>query len=115
MWLIFEIRHVQKTNFYPLSAFQGIKTSKHELIFRYVPGSQPPFSLIPDPDHNKEDTSFISVVANDLYIPLSRPIQFCLLPSQKFEKNNQGPGDPGHFYWDPAEPWIQDPSGFLPI
>ena len=26
---------------------------------RHVPGSQPPFSLIPDPDQNKKDTSFI--------------------------------------------------------
>ena len=71
-----------------------------------MPGSQPPFSLIPDPNQNKEDTSFISVVAYDVYIPLSHPIQFCLLPNQNFEKNTRDPADP-------AEPWIQDPSGFL--
>ena len=75
---------------------------------RHVPGSQAPFSLIPDSDQNKKDTSFISVVAYGSYIPLSRAIQFCPLPSQNFEKNAQDPGDP-------AEPWIQDPSGFLPI
>ena len=75
---------------------------------RHVPGAQPPFPLIPDPDQNKEATSFISVVAYDIYIPLSRPIQFCLLPNQNFEKNAQDPGDP-------TKPRIQDPSGFLPI
>ena len=75
---------------------------------RHVPGSRPPFSLIPDPDQNKEDTSFISVVAYGVYIPLSRPIQFCLLPNQNFEKNAKD-------LEDPAKPWIQDPSGFLPI
>ena len=72
-----------------------------------MPGSQPPFSLIPNPDQGKEDTSFISVVAYDVYIPLSCSIQFCLLPNQNFEKNTQDPADP-------AEPWIQNPSGFLP-
>ena len=77
-------------------------------VGRHVPGSQPPFSLIPDPDQNKEDASLISAVSYGVYIPLSRPIQFCPLPSQNFEKNAQDPGDP-------AEPWIQDPSGFLPI
>ena len=41
---------------------------------RHVPGSQPPFPSIPDPDQNKEDASFISVVAYDVYIPLSLPI-----------------------------------------
>ena len=73
-----------------------------------MPGSQPPFSLILDPDQNKEDTSLISAVSYGVYIPLSRPIQFCPLSSQNFEKNAQDPGDP-------VEPWIQDPSGFLPI
>ena len=75
---------------------------------RHVPGSQPPFSLIPDPDQNKEDTSCIAVVAYGVYIPLSRPTQFRLLSSQKFEKNAKDPADP-------AKPWIQDPSGFLLI
>ena len=51
---------------------------------RHVPGSQPPFRLIPDPDQNKEDTPFISVVAYDVCIPVSRPIQFCLLSNQNF-------------------------------
>ena len=32
----------------------------------------------------------------------------CLLPNQNFEKNAKDPADP-------AEPWIQDPSGSLPI
>ena len=73
-----------------------------------MPGSQPPFYLIPDPDKNAEDASIISVVAYGVYIPLSRPIHFCPLPSQNFEENAQDPGDP-------AKPWIQDPSGFLPI
>ena len=73
-----------------------------------MPGSQPPFSWIPDPDQNKEDISIISVVAYGVYIPLSRPIQFCLLPSQNFDINVQDPADP-------AEPWMQYPSRLLPI
>ena len=73
-----------------------------------MPGSQPPFSLIPDSDQNKEDTSLISVVAYGLYIPLPRPIQFCTLPNLNFEKNAQDPALP-------AEPWIQDQSEILPI
>ena len=77
------------------------------LLPRHVPGSQPPFYVIPDPDKNEEDTSIISVVAYDVYIPLSRPIHFCPLPSQIFEENTQDPGDP-------AKPWIQDLSGFFP-
>ena len=75
---------------------------------RHVPGSQPPFYLIPDPYQNKEDTPFISVVACGRYIPLSYQISFYPLQSQSFEKNAQYPGDP-------AEPWIQDPSGFLSL
>ena len=55
-------------------------------LTRHVPGSQLPFSLIPDPDQNKEDTSFISVVAYGVYIPLSRPIQFHHLPKPKFRE-----------------------------
>ena len=66
------------------------------------------FSLIPNPDQNKEDTSFISVVAYGAYNPLSRSIQFCLLPNQNFEKNDQ-------VLADPAEPWILDLSRFLPM
>ena len=66
------------------------------------------FPLITDPDQNKVDTSFIFVVACSVYILLSRLIQFCLLPNQNFEKNVQDPADT-------AEPWIQDPSWFLPI
>ena len=73
-----------------------------------MPGSQPHFSLIPDPDQNEEDTSLISVVYYGVYIPLSRPIQLCPLTNLNFEKNTQDPEDP-------AEPWIQDPSKFLPI
>ena len=73
-----------------------------------MPGSQPPFCLIPHPGHNNEDTSFISGVSYGVYIPTSRPIQICPLPNQNFEKSAQDPADP-------AEPWIQDPSGFLPI
>ena len=58
------------------------------------------FSLIQDPDQNKEDTSFISVVSYGVYIALSGPIQFCPLPYQNFEKTPkilqilQNPGDP---------------------
>ena len=73
-----------------------------------MPGSQPYFSLIPEPDQNKEDTTFISVLAYGVYIPLSPHIQFCLLSSQNFEKNAKDPADP-------AKPWIQDPSWFLHI
>ena len=43
------------------------------------------FSLIPDPDQNKKDTYFISVVAYGYYVTLSCPIQFCLLSNQNFE------------------------------
>ena len=35
-----------------------------------MPGSQPRFSLIPDPDENNEDTSFISVAACGVYVPI---------------------------------------------
>ena len=73
-----------------------------------MPGSQPPFSLIPDRDQNMEDTAFISVVAYGVYIPLSHPIQFCPIPSQNFETNAQDPADL-------TKPWIQDQSRFLPI
>ena len=73
-----------------------------------MPGSQPPFHLIPDPDQNDEDTSCISGVAYGVHIPFSRPTQLCLLPNQNFEKNVQDSVDP-------AEPWLQDPTGFLPI
>ena len=54
------------------------------VIGRHVPGSQPPYSLIADPDQNKKDKSFISVVAYGVYIPLLRPIQFCLLSNRNF-------------------------------
>ena len=73
-----------------------------------MPGSQPRFSLTPDPDQNKGDTSFTAVVAYGVYIPVSRPIQLRPLPNQNWEKNAQDLAEP-------AEPWIQDPSGFLPI
>ena len=63
---------------------------------------------MPDPDQNKENVSFISVVAYGVYIHIARPIQFCLLPNQNFEKNAENPADS-------EEPWIRDPSGFLPI
>ena len=36
---------------------------------RHVPGSQPPFSLIPDPDQNKEDTFLLCLWR--LYPPLT--------------------------------------------
>ena len=70
-----------------------------------MPGSQPTFSTIPDPDQKTEYTSFISVVSYGVYIPLSRPIQFCLLTNKNFEKKAQDTADP-------AEPLIQDSSGF---
>ena len=66
------------------------------------------FSLIPDPDQNKEHTTFIFAVGYCIYIPLSRLTQFCLLPNQNFVKNTKDPADP-------AEPWIKNPSGILPI
>ena len=89
-------------------ALGGPTTAKGGGLTRHVPGSQPPFYLIPDPDKNKEDTSIISVVVYGVYIPLSHLIHFCPLPSQNFEENAKDPGDP-------AKPWIQDQSGFLPI
>ena len=74
-----------------------------------MPGSQSAFPLIPDSDQNKEDTSFISVVACGVYIHFSRPIQFCRLLTQILENNARN-------HADPAEPRIQDPSVFiLPI
>ena len=75
-------------------------------VSRHVPGSHPHFSLISDPHQNKEDASFISVATYGVYIPLSRPIQFCPLTNQKIEKNAQDPADP-------VEPWIQDPNEFF--
>ena len=83
-------------------------SARYCMLTRHVSGSQPPFSWIPDPYQNKEDRSPISIVANGVYITLSRPIQFCPLPNQNIEKNAQDPADP-------AETWIQDLSGFLPI
>ena len=68
------------------------------LIYRHVPGSQPPFSLNPYPDQNKQDTSFISIAAYCIYIPLSRPTQFCPLPLQYLEKKC-------------TVSWILDPGG----
>ena len=53
---------------------------------RHVPGSKTPFSFIPNPDQNKVDTLFISVVAYGVYIPLLRPIQFRLQTNKNFEK-----------------------------
>ena len=70
-----------------------------------MPGSQPHSSFIPDLDQNKEDKSFLSVAGDGVY---SRPIKFRPLANQNFEKNAQDPANT-------AEPWIQDPSGFLPI
>ena len=74
-------------------------------IARHVPGSQPPFSLIPNPDQNKTDTTFISVVAYGVYIPLLCPIQFCPLTKQNFLKNAQDPACP-------AEPGSRIRVGF---
>ena len=82
--------------------------SAPSLVNRHVPGSQPPFYVMPDSDQNKEDTPFISAVAYSVYIPLSRLAQFCPLPNQNFEENAEDPADP-------AEPRIQDPRVFLPI
>ena len=61
-----------------------------------MPGSQPPliFFLLPDTDQNNEDTPIISVVVHGVYILVSRPIQYCPLPNQNFEKNSQDPADP---------------------
>ena len=87
-----------------LSSLSFVFLSFHQhyigfLVTRHMPGSQPPF-FIPDPGQNKEDTSIISVVVYCVYIPLSRPIQFCPLPNQNFEKSPRscrscGPLDPG--------------------
>ena len=62
---------------------------KHGIMFvtdRHVPGSQSPFSLIPDPDQNKEAISFFCVVTYGVFITLSHPIQFCHLTNQKSRK-----------------------------
>ena len=45
---------------------------------RHVPGSQPPFSLVPVPDQNKEDTSCISVAAYCAYIPFHLQFNYVL-------------------------------------
>ena len=68
-----------------------------------MPGYQPPFSLSPDLDLNKEDTPLIDVVVYWALITLSSPTRFCPLPHQSFEKNAQDPA------WI-LEPWIQDPK-----
>ena len=47
----------------PSWAKKALIDQKKALPGRHVPGSQPHFSLIPDPYQNKEDTPFISVVA----------------------------------------------------
>ena len=60
--------------------------------------------FIPDPDQNKGGTSFISVVANGVYIPLLRPIHLCPLPSQNFEKNAKDPADRETL--DPGSEWV---------
>ena len=79
-----------------LQHYVGMSTSseRHEarllrvgLASGHVPGSQPPFSLIQDPGQNKEDTSFVYVVAYDVSIPLSCPIQFCPLANNNAARN----------------------------
>ena len=57
-----------------------------KVLNRHVPGSQPPSSLIPDPDQNQEDATIISVVDYGVYIPISHPIHCFPLPNQNFEK-----------------------------
>ena len=74
-----------------------------------VTRSQLTFSLNPDPDENLEVTSFISVVVYRVYIPLSRPTQFCqLFNNNKLKKNVRDP---------PRIPkkWIKDPKRVLLI
>ena len=56
------------------------------IIRRHVPGSQPPFSLIPDPGQNKYDTSFISVVAYGVYILLYSQFNFVLYQTKNSRK-----------------------------
>ena len=51
-----------------------VRSHGYDVTSRHMPGSQPPFSLIPDPYQNKEDTPFISVVVYGVYIPLPHPI-----------------------------------------
>ena len=94
----------------PDQVFTHIRDIALTGAFTYADMCQDPNHLffIPYPDQSKEETSLISVVADGVYIPFSRSIQFCLLPSQNFEKNAQDPGDL-------AEPWFQDPGGFLTI
>ena len=69
----------------PQMATDFEKAEPHPI--RNVPGSQPPFSLNPDPDQNKEDSWFISFVAYDHYIPLSLPTQLLSSTSPKFWGN----------------------------
>ena len=62
---------------------------------RHVPGFQPAFSLNPDHDQNKEDTSCISVAAYGGYILLSFPIGFVLYPTPRagvFERTRPAEG-----------------------
>ena len=68
----------------PESGAQG-GDRKLSISTRHVLGSQPHFTLISDSEQNNEDTSCISAVAYDVYIPLSRPIQLCFTKS-KFRK-----------------------------
>ena len=74
-----------------MSLFSILKHQCVDLTCARIPTT---FSMIPDPDQNKEGTSFIFVVAYHTYISLSRPTQFCLLPNQSFEKNVQDPAYP---------------------
>ena len=74
----------------------------------HAPGSQPPFSLNPNPDQNMVVVLFIFIAAYCIYNHLTRPTQFCTLLDQNFEKNAQ---DPARI----PEPWIQDPKRFLLI
>ena len=65
----------------------GCDGSCNVVVVRHVPGSQSPFSLIPDPDQNKKYTSFISVVAYGVYIlPFTCDSIVFFLTIQNFQK-----------------------------
>ena len=88
--------------------------SKYLLHTRHVPGSQPPFSLIPDSDQGKEDISLIYLCCSlwRLYPPFTFD-SFLSFAKPKVRENAQDPADPGEPWVGPRKdfcrfPWIFD-------
>ena len=68
-----------------------------------MPGSQPPFSLSPDPDQNKKDASFIFVLAYGVYIPFHIRFNYVLYQT-KFSK--KCPRSCRSCIQDPGSEWV---------